>query len=69
MIKLYSLLHDPFLLSFPFLSLSQDTNNASLMVGLASSGVAIFRNMICSSFFPWCVWVSLMTRLVVKGLL
>ncbi|XP_019747696.1 tyrosine-protein phosphatase non-receptor type 3 isoform X2 [Hippocampus comes] len=30
-----------------------DTNNASLMVGLASSGVAIFCNMICSSFFPW----------------
>ncbi|XP_075868988.1 tyrosine-protein phosphatase non-receptor type 3 isoform X2 [Nelusetta ayraudi] len=30
-----------------------DTNSASLMVGLASSGVAIFRNMICSSFFPW----------------
>ncbi|XP_053743192.1 tyrosine-protein phosphatase non-receptor type 3 isoform X1 [Synchiropus splendidus] len=31
----------------------QDTNNASLMVGLASSGVAVFCNMICSSFFPW----------------
>uniref|UniRef100_A0A3P8P3K7 protein-tyrosine-phosphatase n=1 Tax=Astatotilapia calliptera TaxID=8154 RepID=A0A3P8P3K7_ASTCA len=30
-----------------------DTNNAPLMVGLASSGVAIFCNMICSSFFPW----------------
>ncbi|XP_034466453.1 tyrosine-protein phosphatase non-receptor type 3 isoform X1 [Hippoglossus hippoglossus] len=30
-----------------------DINNAPLMVGLASSGVAIFCNMICSSFFPW----------------
>ncbi|XP_028281177.1 tyrosine-protein phosphatase non-receptor type 3 isoform X1 [Parambassis ranga] len=30
-----------------------DANNAPLMVGLASSGVAIFCNMICSSFFPW----------------
>ncbi|XP_030606564.1 tyrosine-protein phosphatase non-receptor type 3 isoform X2 [Archocentrus centrarchus] len=30
-----------------------DTNNTPLMVGLASSGVAIFCNMICSSFFPW----------------
>ncbi|XP_047455382.1 tyrosine-protein phosphatase non-receptor type 3 [Mugil cephalus] len=28
-------------------------SNAPLMVGLASSGVAIFCNMICSSFFPW----------------
>lgn len=40
------------LLSFPAF-LCQDTNNAPLMVGLASSGVAIFCNMICSSFFPW----------------
>ncbi|XP_029360195.1 tyrosine-protein phosphatase non-receptor type 3 [Echeneis naucrates] len=32
---------------------AMDTNNAPLMVGLASSGVAIFCNMICSSFFPW----------------
>ncbi|XP_056902411.1 tyrosine-protein phosphatase non-receptor type 3 isoform X2 [Takifugu flavidus] len=32
---------------------AMDTNNAPLMVGLASSGVAIFHNMICSSFFPW----------------
>ncbi|XP_067366765.1 tyrosine-protein phosphatase non-receptor type 3 isoform X6 [Channa argus] len=30
-----------------------DINNAPLMVGLTSSGVAIFCNMICSSFFPW----------------
>ncbi|XP_074539510.1 tyrosine-protein phosphatase non-receptor type 3 isoform X1 [Halichoeres trimaculatus] len=30
-----------------------DSNNAPLMVGLASSGVAVFCNMICSSFFPW----------------
>ncbi|XP_071325241.1 tyrosine-protein phosphatase non-receptor type 3 isoform X2 [Trachinotus anak] len=32
---------------------AMDINNAPLMVGLASSGVAIFCNMICSSFFPW----------------
>lgn len=32
---------------------AMDTNSAPLMVGLASSGVAIFCNMICSSFFPW----------------
>ncbi|KAM6909905.1 tyrosine-protein phosphatase non-receptor type 3 isoform 1-T2 [Xenentodon cancila] len=32
---------------------AMDTNNAPLMVGLASSGIAIFCNMICSSFFPW----------------
>ncbi|XP_047216559.1 tyrosine-protein phosphatase non-receptor type 3 isoform X2 [Girardinichthys multiradiatus] len=30
-----------------------DTNDTPLMVGLASSGVAMFCNMICSSFFPW----------------
>uniref|UniRef100_A0A8C6V1B3 protein-tyrosine-phosphatase n=1 Tax=Neogobius melanostomus TaxID=47308 RepID=A0A8C6V1B3_9GOBI len=30
-----------------------DTNNAPLLVGLASSGVAIFCNAVCSSFFPW----------------
>ncbi|CAJ1062205.1 tyrosine-protein phosphatase non-receptor type 3 [Xyrichtys novacula] len=32
---------------------AMDSNNAPLMVGLASSGVAVFCNMICSSFFPW----------------
>ncbi|XP_037640480.1 tyrosine-protein phosphatase non-receptor type 3 isoform X2 [Sebastes umbrosus] len=32
---------------------AMDTNDAPLTVGLASSGVAIFCNMICSSFFPW----------------
>ncbi|KAG8010076.1 Tyrosine-protein phosphatase non-receptor type 3 [Nibea albiflora] len=32
---------------------AMDPNNAPLMVGLASSGVAVFCNMICSSFFPW----------------
>ncbi|KAM3872707.1 tyrosine-protein phosphatase non-receptor type 3 [Diretmus argenteus] len=32
---------------------AMDPNNARLLVGLASSGVAIFSNMICSSFFPW----------------
>ncbi|XP_010785296.1 tyrosine-protein phosphatase non-receptor type 3-like [Notothenia coriiceps] len=42
---------DSFCRSLVFLF--QDTNDAPLMVGLASSGVAIFCNMICSSFFPW----------------
>ncbi|KAK9513771.1 hypothetical protein VZT92_027277 [Zoarces viviparus] len=32
---------------------AMDAKDAPLMVGLASSGVAIFCNMICSSFFPW----------------
>ncbi|KAM6994609.1 tyrosine-protein phosphatase non-receptor type 3 [Tautogolabrus adspersus] len=32
---------------------SMDSNNTPLMVGLASSGVAVFCNTICSSFFPW----------------
>ncbi|XP_070767375.1 tyrosine-protein phosphatase non-receptor type 3 [Enoplosus armatus] len=32
---------------------AMDANDTPLMVGLASSGVAIFCNMICSSFFPW----------------
>ncbi|XP_034030745.1 tyrosine-protein phosphatase non-receptor type 3 isoform X2 [Thalassophryne amazonica] len=32
---------------------AMDPNDAPLMVGLASSGVAVFCNMICSSFFPW----------------
>ncbi|XP_068180510.1 tyrosine-protein phosphatase non-receptor type 3 isoform X2 [Antennarius striatus] len=32
---------------------AMDPSNAPLMVGLASSGVAIFCNMVCSSFFPW----------------
>ncbi|KAK0147867.1 Tyrosine-protein phosphatase non-receptor type 3 [Merluccius polli] len=32
---------------------AMDSNNVPLLVGLASSGVAVFCNMICSSFFPW----------------
>ncbi|XP_038146952.1 tyrosine-protein phosphatase non-receptor type 3 isoform X2 [Cyprinodon tularosa] len=32
---------------------AMDTSDTPLMVGLASSGVAVFCNMICSSFFPW----------------
>ncbi|KAF7669710.1 hypothetical protein LDENG_00147190 [Lucifuga dentata] len=35
------------------LHVAMDPNNTPLMVGLASSGVAVFCNMICSSFFPW----------------
>lgn len=58
-------------LSSSRLHLPQDSNNTSLMVGLTSSGVAIFRNMICSSFFPWCVLVTLRAHchgVVVKAL-
>ncbi|KAL0985363.1 hypothetical protein UPYG_G00155960 [Umbra pygmaea] len=32
---------------------ASDSNSSPLLVGLASGGVAIFCNMICSSFFPW----------------
>uniref|UniRef100_A0A6Q2YD83 protein-tyrosine-phosphatase n=1 Tax=Esox lucius TaxID=8010 RepID=A0A6Q2YD83_ESOLU len=32
---------------------ASDSNTSPLLVGLASGGVAIFCNMICSSFFPW----------------
>uniref|UniRef100_A0A674EHM8 protein-tyrosine-phosphatase n=1 Tax=Salmo trutta TaxID=8032 RepID=A0A674EHM8_SALTR len=32
---------------------AMDSNSSPLLVGLASGGVAIFCNMICSSFFPW----------------
>lgn len=32
---------------------AMDPNNTPLLVGLASSGVAVFCNMVCSSFFPW----------------
>uniref|UniRef100_A0A8C7SAG7 protein-tyrosine-phosphatase n=1 Tax=Oncorhynchus mykiss TaxID=8022 RepID=A0A8C7SAG7_ONCMY len=33
--------------------LHTDSDSSPLLVGLASGGVAIFCNMICSSFFPW----------------
>ncbi|XP_035989563.1 tyrosine-protein phosphatase non-receptor type 3 [Fundulus heteroclitus] len=32
---------------------AMDTHDTPLMVGLTSSGVAMFCDMICSSFFPW----------------
>uniref|UniRef100_A0A8C8M0H5 protein-tyrosine-phosphatase n=1 Tax=Oncorhynchus tshawytscha TaxID=74940 RepID=A0A8C8M0H5_ONCTS len=32
---------------------AMDSDSSPLLVGLASGGVAIFYNMICSSFFPW----------------
>uniref|UniRef100_A0A8C7W1J8 protein-tyrosine-phosphatase n=1 Tax=Oncorhynchus mykiss TaxID=8022 RepID=A0A8C7W1J8_ONCMY len=32
---------------------AMDSDSSPLLVGLASGGVAIFCNMICSSFFPW----------------
>uniref|UniRef100_A0A8C5B7V9 protein-tyrosine-phosphatase n=1 Tax=Gadus morhua TaxID=8049 RepID=A0A8C5B7V9_GADMO len=32
---------------------AMDSTSVPLLVGLASSGVAVFCNMICSSFFPW----------------
>ncbi|XP_030639282.1 tyrosine-protein phosphatase non-receptor type 3 [Chanos chanos] len=32
---------------------AMDVSNPTLWVGIASGGVAMFCNMICSSFFPW----------------
>ncbi|MBN3300780.1 PTN3 phosphatase, partial [Amia calva] len=32
---------------------SQDPNNTELLIGIASGGLAVFRNMICTSFFSW----------------
>ncbi|XP_013871096.1 tyrosine-protein phosphatase non-receptor type 3 [Austrofundulus limnaeus] len=32
---------------------AMDAHNAPQMVGLASSGVAIFYNTVCSNFYPW----------------
>ncbi|KAG7317820.1 hypothetical protein KOW79_018855 [Hemibagrus wyckioides] len=32
---------------------AQDASNPSLWVGIASGGVAMFCNLVCSSFFPW----------------
>ncbi|XP_062842012.1 tyrosine-protein phosphatase non-receptor type 3 [Trichomycterus rosablanca] len=32
---------------------AQDAGNPSLWIGIASGGVAMFRNLVCSSFFPW----------------
>ncbi|MFT7800375.1 tyrosine-protein phosphatase non-receptor type 3 isoform X1 [Arapaima gigas] len=32
---------------------ARDSNNTDLLIGIASSGLAIFRNMVCSSFFSW----------------
>uniref|UniRef100_A0A8B9J965 protein-tyrosine-phosphatase n=1 Tax=Astyanax mexicanus TaxID=7994 RepID=A0A8B9J965_ASTMX len=32
---------------------ARDANNPSLWVGIASGGVAMFCNLVCSSFFPW----------------
>ncbi|XP_055066080.1 tyrosine-protein phosphatase non-receptor type 3 isoform X2 [Misgurnus anguillicaudatus] len=32
---------------------AQDIHNPSLWVGITSGGVALFSNLICTSFFPW----------------
>ncbi|XP_065116918.1 tyrosine-protein phosphatase non-receptor type 3 [Paramisgurnus dabryanus] len=32
---------------------AQDVHNPSLWVGITSGGVALFSNLICTSFFPW----------------
>ncbi|KAI5620859.1 tyrosine-protein phosphatase non-receptor type 3, partial [Silurus asotus] len=32
---------------------ARDASNPSLWVGIASGGVALFCNLICSNFFPW----------------
>ncbi|KAJ8340776.1 hypothetical protein SKAU_G00330670 [Synaphobranchus kaupii] len=32
---------------------SRDSSHSDLLVGIASGGVAIFQNMICSNFFSW----------------
>uniref|UniRef100_A0A8C9THJ2 protein-tyrosine-phosphatase n=1 Tax=Scleropages formosus TaxID=113540 RepID=A0A8C9THJ2_SCLFO len=32
---------------------ARDSSNADLLIGIASSGLAVFRNMLCSSFFSW----------------
>ncbi|KAJ8366367.1 hypothetical protein AAFF_G00360900 [Aldrovandia affinis] len=32
---------------------ARDPSHSDLLVGIASGGVAIFRNMICSNFFSW----------------
>ncbi|XP_027028180.2 tyrosine-protein phosphatase non-receptor type 3 isoform X1 [Tachysurus fulvidraco] len=32
---------------------AQDASNSSLWVGIASGGVAMFCNLVCSGFFPW----------------
>lgn len=32
---------------------ARDGGNPSLWIGIASGGVALFRNLVCSSFFPW----------------
>ncbi|XP_066547666.1 tyrosine-protein phosphatase non-receptor type 3 isoform X2 [Amia ocellicauda] len=32
---------------------ARDPNNTELLIGIASGGLAVFRNMICTSFFSW----------------
>ncbi|XP_039593229.1 tyrosine-protein phosphatase non-receptor type 3 isoform X2 [Polypterus senegalus] len=32
---------------------SRDPNNMELIIGIASGGLAVFRNMICTSFYSW----------------
>ncbi|XP_069051113.1 tyrosine-protein phosphatase non-receptor type 3 isoform X1 [Lepisosteus oculatus] len=32
---------------------ARDPSNAEMLIGIASGGLAVFRNMICTSFFSW----------------
>ncbi|XP_058868919.1 tyrosine-protein phosphatase non-receptor type 3 isoform X2 [Acipenser ruthenus] len=32
---------------------ARDPNNAELLIGIASGGLPVFRNMICTSFYSW----------------
>ncbi|RMC15785.1 hypothetical protein DUI87_07989 [Hirundo rustica rustica] len=32
-----------------------DLHNLDLMIGIASSGIAVYRKLICTSFYPWSV--------------
>ncbi|KAJ7426026.1 tyrosine-protein phosphatase non-receptor type 3 isoform X2 [Willisornis vidua] len=33
----------------------RDLHNLDLMIGIASSGIAVYRKLICTSFYPWSV--------------
>ncbi|KAL2083947.1 hypothetical protein ACEWY4_019465 [Coilia grayii] len=35
------------------LHIAKDVNKSTLWVGIASGGIALFCNLICTSFFPW----------------
>ncbi|KAL8165842.1 UNVERIFIED_CONTAM: Tyrosine-protein phosphatase non-receptor type 3 [Gekko kuhli] len=31
----------------------RDLHNLDLMIGIASGGIAVYRKLICTSFYPW----------------